>query len=248
MSYSAVRVFMNRFAAGAHPFELTDEVTPAVSEICRRLDGIALAIELAARRVEAYGLQATIALLDSPSRLFWPGEGSRSGRHRTLHATLDWSYSLLSPFERQTLRRLSVFGGMFSLEAAQSISDVDADHTQLTSTIAALVEKSLVITDTAAKTKRYRLIETMRIYLLLKLAESGERHLIARRHAIYCAELLASDERLPAMYAQHEPDVRAALQWSFSEEGDFGLGTALLTGSIPLLSRSLFEASVSRSD
>jgi predicted ATPase len=163
-----------------------------------------------------------------------------------LNATLDWSYSLLSSFERQTLRRLSVFGGIFSLEAVQSISAAYADHAQLSSTIAALVAKSLVIADTAATSNQYRLPETTRAFLLLKLSESGERHSIERRHAIYCVdflertkatERLPSDNELPVLYAQHERDVREALQWCFSEQGDLGIGTALAAESVPLLSR-----------
>jgi predicted ATPase len=151
----------------------------------------------------------------------------------------------LSPFELQTLRRISVFGGNFSLDAVRSVCDADVDHTQLSSTMTALVEKSLVIAKGAAGTKGYRLWETTRAYLQLKLAESGERPLIARRHAIYCTHLLkrtngpeqpVSDE-LATLCAQHIHDVRAALQWSFSEEGDLNLGTTLATGSIPLFSR-----------
>jgi predicted ATPase len=246
MSYPAVRLFVDCVAAGGHPFELTDEEAPAVGEICRRLDGIALAIELTARRAGIYGIRGTAALLDSPSRLFWPGHRSRPSRHQTFNAALDWSYSLLSPFERQTLRRLSVFGGMFSLEAVQSTSAADADHAQLSSTLAALVAKSLVIADTDSTKNRYRLLESTRAYLLLKLAESGERHSIERRHAIYCVdflertkatERLPSDDELPVMYAQHERDVREALQWCFSEQGDLGIGTALAAESVTLLSR-----------
>jgi predicted ATPase len=250
MSHSAVRLFMDRVAASGHPFKLSDEDAPAVGKICRRLDGIALAIELAARRAGTYGIPGTAALLDSPSRLFWPGERGRTSRHATLNATLDWSYRLLSPFERQTLRQISVFSGMFASEAVLAVSDPDVEHTQLFSTMAALVEKSLVVAVGAAETKRYRLLETTRAYLMLKLVESGERHPIARRHALYCAHLLEkanSDSRivsdeLPALYAQHGRDVRAALQWSFSEEGDLGLSTTLASGSALLFSRVSSEA------
>jgi len=243
LAFPAVRLFVDCVAASGYAFELTDAQAPAVGEICRRLDGVALALELTAGRVGEYGIRGTAALLDSPFRLFWQGRRIGPSRHQTLSATLDWSYDLLSAFERLTLRRLSVFGGAFSLDAIHSVSSVDADRAHLTETIASLVEKSLVMEDSSATKRRYRLLETTRAYLLLKLTESGERQSIARRHAVYCMDFLErTNARAPLLCAeellgQHAAlvrDVRVALQWCFSEQGDVGMGTALAALAFPI--------------
>ena len=118
LGFPAVQLFVKQVADSGHAFELTDADAPIVAEICRRLDGIALALELAASRVGVHGVQGTASLLDKQFRLLWRGRRTALPRHQTLSATLDWSYNLLSRTERLVLRRLAVFVGGFSLEAA----------------------------------------------------------------------------------------------------------------------------------
>jgi predicted ATPase/DNA-binding winged helix-turn-helix (wHTH) protein len=191
MSFPAVRLFVERVTASGGPFVLSDADAPIVADLCRRLDGVALALDLAARRVAALGVRGTAALLDSQLRLLWQGRRTALPRHQTLGATLDWSHNLLSEFERVVLRRLAVFVGTFSLEAAQSIAADTPDHRgQVVETIASLVAKSLVAAETDATSVRYRLLDTTRAYVQGKLIRSGEATVVALRHATYYRELL----------------------------------------------------------
>src|SRR3984893_5318931 len=144
LSFPAVQLFVERVAASGHPFKLSDSDAQIVSTICRKLDGIALAIELAAGRVSAYGIQETTAMLDSRLRLLWKGRRTAPPRHQTLNATLDWSYDLLPEVERAVLNRLSVFAGVFTLEAAQAVAaGEDIDRAQVVEALGSLVAKSL---------------------------------------------------------------------------------------------------------
>lgn len=245
LAFAAVQLFVERVAAGSTRFELSDADAPIVAEICRRLDGMALAIELAAGRVEAYGIQGTSTLLNDRFRLVWRGRRTALPRHRTLSAMLDWSYNLLSEAERLILRRLAIFVGNFSLEAAQAVAaGDDIDEAQFIEVVAGLVAKSLAAADTDAGMTRYRLLDTTRAYVRAKLLDNGELDTIARRHAIYYCDLLdragpespvsARNENL-AQYAEHLGNVRRALEWSFSQQGDVGVGTALAAAAAPLL-------------
>jgi DNA-binding winged helix-turn-helix (wHTH) protein len=166
---------------------------------------------------------------------------------------LDWNYGLLSPFEQLTLRRLSVFGGFFALEAVQSVSAPGTDRAALVDMLAVLTEKSFVVADLTTPIARYRLLETTRAFLLLKLSESGERNSIARRHAMHCINLIerASTDapvlnELLAVFEQHRRDVCEALHWSFSQQGDIGIGTTLAAASIPLFSELSLQTADSR--
>jgi predicted ATPase len=238
LAFPAVHLFVERAAASGHRFELTDQEAPIVAEICSRLDGIALAIELAAGRVGAHGLRETAALLDNRFRLLWHGRRTALPRHQTLSATLDWSYDLLTEIERAVLRRLSVFMGSFALEAAQAVAvGDDLDGPQVLDAIGQLVAKSLVSTNAGGPALRYRLLDSTRGYAYFKLADSGEGEPAARRHAVYYREFLehtdtGHDGR--AAFAEHLGNVRAALEWSFSGRGDVALGTALAAASAPL--------------
>ncbi len=146
LRFPAVQLFVEHAAACGSRFALTDEEAPVVGEICRRLDGIALAIELAAGRVEAYGVRVIAVLLDSQLTLCWDGRRTAVPRHRTLSATFDWSHNLLSATERVVLRRLAVFSGYFSLAAALSIAaGFDIDGAQVANAVASLVAKSLLL-------------------------------------------------------------------------------------------------------
>ena len=239
LSFPAVQLFVRQVAHSGHAFELTDADAPVVAEICRRLDGIALALELAAARVGAHGVQGTASLLDKQFRLLWRGRRTALPRHQTLSATLDWSYNLLSPTERLVLRRLAVFVGAFSLEAALDVAAEDLDPAELAEILTTLVDKSLLTSDRTAA-MRYRLLDTTRTYLWQKLTESGEDLRVARRHCEHMIHLSqefgaaiiwapASPENI-RFFVLNLSNLRAALEWSFSDQGDTGLG-ARLTGA-----------------
>jgi predicted ATPase/DNA-binding winged helix-turn-helix (wHTH) protein len=245
-TFPAVQLFLERVAASGHYLELQDGDAPTVAEICRRLDGIALAIELAAGRVNAYGLRATAALLNDRFRLLWEGRRTALLRHQTLSAALDWSYDLLGERERVILRRLSVFAGAFTLEAARSVAaGTEIDREQVNAAVASLVGKSLISVNTSDLATRYRLLDTTRAYLRKKL-DSADAQETARRHAIYHLGLLQSadvnpapvstspDGRSSTTLAEHLGDVRAGLEWSSGERGDITLGSSLAVASAPL--------------
>jgi predicted ATPase/DNA-binding winged helix-turn-helix (wHTH) protein len=171
LEFAAVQLFADRVAATSHGFELRDADAPTVARICRKLDGIALAIELAAGRVDAYGVEGVEALLDSKLSLLWQGRRTAPPRHQTLNATLDWSYDLLSEPERVTLRRLVVLSGAFSLEAAQAAAEAGGiDPGTIAEVVATLVAKSLIVSETFRGGVSYRLLDTTRAYLNAKLA------------------------------------------------------------------------------
>ena len=238
LGFSAVQLFVKEVVNSGTPFELTDQDAPFVAEICRRLDGIALALALAACRVGVYGVQGTASLLDKQFRL-WRGRRTSLPRHQTLGAALDWSYNLLSEMERLTLRRLAVFAGGFSLEAALDVVALGLDPAEVTETVAALVEKSLVIRDSAAK-MRYRLLNTTRAYARRKLTENGESERLERRHCEYMTRRLGEFNASVAFRSSPESidfvarnltALRGALEWSFSELGDTSLGARLTAAS-----------------
>jgi predicted ATPase/DNA-binding winged helix-turn-helix (wHTH) protein len=239
LGFPAVQLFVSQIAASGHTFELNDSDAPVVAEICRRLDGIALALELAASRVGVYGVQGTASLLDSQFRLLWRGRRTALPRHQTLSATLDWSYNLLTDTERLTLRRLAIFVGHFSLNAVLDIVRENLDPSELTEALATLVEKSLVAPDSAAA-MHYRLLDTTRSYAWQKLIKSGEHLEIARRHCEHVTRALeslgASIWAAPrpenrAYFVSNLSNLRAALEWAFSEPGDTTLGVRLTAAS-----------------
>ncbi len=250
--FPAAQLFVERVIASGHRFELSDADAPIVAEICRRLDGIPLAIELAAGRVDAHGIRGTAALLDNRFRLLWRGRRTALPRHQTLSAMLDWSYNLLPEFERTILRRLSVFVGIFTLEAAQRIAAADdKDGAQVAEAVASLVAKSLVVAGTGTTAMCYRLLHTARAYALEKLIESSELDSIARHHAIYYCKCLGRSDScsLPlsnpkglAVYGEHIGNIRAALEWSFSPRGDASVGTALAAAAAPVFLKMLLFA------
>ena len=243
LSFSAVQLFVKQVANSGHAFELTDADAPVVADICRRLDGIALALEFAAARVGVHGVRGTSSLLDKHFRLLWRGRRTALPRHQTLSATLDWSYNLLSLAEQLVLRRLAVFVGGHSLEAALDVVAEGLGPAELTETLATLVDKSLVISDRTAAT-RYRLLDTTRAYAWQKLTEGGEDARVLRRH---CEHMINALERFGAriwappssenidFFVLNLNDIRAALEWSFSDHGDAGLGAKLAGASACLL-------------
>jgi predicted ATPase/DNA-binding winged helix-turn-helix (wHTH) protein len=244
LAFPAGQLFVERAAANGRGFELTDANAPIVAEICRKLDGIALAIELAAGRVSAYGIRETAALLDNRLRLLWHGRRTALPRHQTLSATLDWSYDLLTEPERAVIRRVSVFVGAFSLEAVRAVAvGEDINDAQVVEAMGRLVAKSLVSTNAGDTMRRYRLLDTTRAYALSKLVDTGEADATERRHAAYYCEYFdrlgvgapesSQAARFP-VFAEHLGNVRAALAWSLLERGDIGLGIALAASSAHL--------------
>jgi predicted ATPase/DNA-binding winged helix-turn-helix (wHTH) protein len=243
LRYPAVQLFMERAAASGCGAALSDIDAPTVARICRRLDGVALAIELAASRVGPLGIRETAKLLDSRFGLLWHGRRTALPRHQTLNAMLDWSYNLLSEREQVVLCRLSIFVGDFTLQAAGSIaSETEADDAGVIDAVANLVAKSLISTLVINESISYRLLETTRAYAATKLAARGEADGIARRHAIFYARFLEHDEIIQSTFGEHDlsryapriGNVRAALGWALSDGGDVAVCIELATRAAPL--------------
>jgi predicted ATPase/DNA-binding winged helix-turn-helix (wHTH) protein len=187
LRYPSVQLLVQRVAARAGSVVLTDEEAPCVAEMCRKLDGIPLAIELAAGQVAALGLKNTLARLE----LLKLAHRSAVARHQTLKATLDWSYNLLSDGERIVLRRIAPFVGQFTLEGARYVAGKIGTGTgEIFDAIAGLVEKSLIATRIDETHAQYRLLDTTRAYALEKLEEHAEVDVVLRRHAEFVAGYL----------------------------------------------------------
>ncbi|OBV38226.1 ATP-binding protein [Janthinobacterium psychrotolerans] len=229
--YAAVQLFCERCIAVDASFVLADADVPVVAEICRRLDGIPLALELAAGRIGHFGLHGLRRQLDDRFRLLVRGPRNAPPRHQTLRATLDWSYGLLDAEERSVLRALSVFKSRFRLESASAVAGRDVYDA-----VADLASKSLVSVETCCERVYYRLLETTRAYACALLSEDGGQAAVLRRHALHCLALarhIAHDRgRLPAASWSaacrcHVDDMRAAIDWAFGTHGDPALGVAL---------------------
>jgi predicted ATPase/DNA-binding winged helix-turn-helix (wHTH) protein len=244
LAFPAVELFVERAMARIDGFKLCDADAPIVADICRQLDGIALAIELAAGRVDAFGLRGVAERLDDRFRLLKGGHRTALPRHRMLAATLDWSYDVLPESERIILRRLAIFAGGFTFDSAATlIVGVEHSPADIVDGIANLVAKSLVSADVESRPVRYRLLETTRAYALAKLSESGELPALSRAHAehfrmVFERSLADWEIRGSADWLDdcvHETDnIRAALRWAFSPGADPALGTALTIAAIPL--------------
>jgi predicted ATPase len=193
--YESARLFVERTTAVKPTFALTERNATAVAQVCYRLDGIPLAIELAAARAKVLSVEQISERLDDCFRLLAAGSRTAMPRHRTLHATMDWSHDLL-PDEEQTLfRRLSVFAGGFTLEAAESVcAGKDLQRDEVLELLSHLVDKSLVAVWEKDGETRYRLLETVRQYGREKLSESGEEGHLWERHAGYYLALAAKAE------------------------------------------------------
>jgi predicted ATPase/DNA-binding winged helix-turn-helix (wHTH) protein len=191
LRYPAAQLFVQRVAARAGSFTLTDEEAPFVAEMCRMLDGIPLAIELAAGQVAAFGIKNTVVRLVSRLELLRLSHRTAVLRHRTLKATLDWSYNLLSDDERIVLRRIAPFAGHFTLEGARYVAgELGVGTREIFDGIAGLVEKSLIAAQIDETQAQYRLLDTTRAYALEKLEEHAEVDVVVRRHAEYVAAYL----------------------------------------------------------
>jgi predicted ATPase/DNA-binding winged helix-turn-helix (wHTH) protein len=242
LRYPSVQLFARCVAARAGSFVLTDEEAPFVAEMCRKLDGIPLAIELAAGQAAALGIKSTVALLASRMGLLRLSHRTAVPRHRTLRATLDWSHDLLSGMERIVFRRIALFAGHFTLEAAQRIAaELDSDSSEVADAIAGLFEKSLLATRLYWGQPQYRLLNMTRAYALGKLEEHGEVESISVRHAEYFAEQLESERANLSALPKVErfaiccgllSNVRAGLEWSFGPRGNDEIATRLAAASM----------------
>ena len=244
MRYSAVELFNERATATMDRFVLGDADVPAVLEICRRLDGVPLALELAATRVDALGVGGLAARLDDSFGVLTSGRRTALPRQQTLRAAMDWSYELLPEAEQAVLRCLGVFRGAFTMAAAVAVLiDEQVTATDAIEGIANLAEKSLVATDITGNITYHRLLDTTRLYALEKLAESGEIDNAQRRHASYFRDTLAlpasgSESRLSSEELTRRireiDNIRAALDWSFSPLGDIAIGVELTAAYTPV--------------
>jgi predicted ATPase/DNA-binding winged helix-turn-helix (wHTH) protein len=247
----AVQLFAARARAADPHFSPDERVAALMASICRHLDGMPLAIELAAARTAALGVDGLAARLDDRFRLLTGGHRTALPRHQTLRATLDWSHELLTENERVVLRRLGVFAGGFSLESASAVAAGDRTGTSdVVDAVVELVAKSL-LSATGTAVTQYRLLETTRAYAREKLREAGELEPYARRHAEHYRSIFetaaAQWETQPqaewlAAYGWHLDNVRAALDWARGADGDPGIGVALTVSAVPLWMRlSLME-------
>jgi predicted ATPase/DNA-binding winged helix-turn-helix (wHTH) protein len=245
LSYDAVRLFVERATAVQADFQLSPENAPFVAEICHRLDGIPLAIELAAPRVRALTVEQIARYLNDSFRVLVRRHRAEVPRHQTLRATIDWSYGLLSSEERTLFNSLAVFAGGWTLEAAQAVCASaiagagQSGENGVVDLLARLVDKSLVVAGGQTRHgRRYRLLETVRQYGWEKLVEAGDVAAIHQRHLRYLRDFVADIEPrintarrvdyLAQLHAEHD-NVRTALRWAMRYEPEAAL---LLCGSL----------------
>jgi predicted ATPase/class 3 adenylate cyclase len=235
LRYGAVALFVDRAKAADTRFTFTDDGAPIVAQICQRLDGIALAIELAAARVKMLSIPNLAQRLNERFKLLTGGSRNVLPRQKTLGALIDWSYDLLASQEQLLFARLGIFAGGFGLDAVKAVCGGGLEDLDVFEVLESLTDKSLVVADTGGERERYRLLESTAAYALEKLGESGQGERLARRHAEYFRdEAEASDERLGistiAWLAAVEPELdnyRTALEWALTLENDAVLGGAI---------------------
>jgi predicted ATPase len=243
LEHSAIELFITRLRECGSDFSPNAKNAPMIAAICRQLDGIPLAIEFAAARAATLGVAEVannlcerLALLTSRRRTVWP-------RHRTLRATLDWSYQLLTNAERDLLRRLAIFVDPFSLDAATAVAEPSTAIEDVTDGIADLVGKSLVSRGTNPLAPEFRLLQTTRVYAFDRLSESGALAEVAGRHAEYQLKMVANIEVLRRSEPQDQympvirrcaHEIHAALEWALSAGNDPSIGVALTIAAVPL--------------
>lgn len=242
LNSAAVQLFVGRAAAAKGGYVLTDEDAPYVGDICRQLDGMALAIELAAARMDTMSAKAVSTALNDRFRVLTRGRRTALLRHQTLRATLDWSYMVLPTEEQGALQQLSIFRGAFTATAAAALLDgCDADDV-----LDNLVSKSLIAIEPGSDGKRYRLLDTTRLYAFEKLEGSSASAEVFKRLALFLAAVLEENERTlysttmeewPEDFSQHVPSLRLALDWAFDPGGDPVAGVRLIVAALPLFFR-----------
>ena len=244
LGYPALQLLIERAMSHQDSFELSEAELPLAIDICQRLDGIPLAIELVAAQIERFGLPGLLVQMEDNFRLLTRGRRSALPRHQTLRATLDWSFALLTACEQICLRRLAVFRGGFSLASAAAViaGEQIAPHEVLGS-ITQLVAKSLLNVEAGDDEMVYRLLDITRTYALEKLSVAQELHATRQRHAERCLALMnqaQDDWELIATqtwidrYAPLREDIRAALDWGLGDQGAHLLGIRLTVSAMPL--------------
>ncbi len=238
LAYGAVRLFVERADAATGSFALCEGNVAHVVEICRRLDGIALALELAAPKLTVLDPAQLAARLDERFRLLTGGKRTALPRQRTLRALIDWSYDLLDEREQQLFRRLSIFAGGWTLEAASAVCSDDAwSEWESYELLSSLVAKSLVSAERYGEGQRFRMLESTRAYARERLHENAESAAAARRHALYCADFMraarahveAMDDRAWQRAVAPELDnLRAAFEWTIVQDNDVHTGLRML--------------------
>jgi predicted ATPase/class 3 adenylate cyclase/DNA-binding CsgD family transcriptional regulator len=238
----SIELFADRARHARPDFTVADDNAATVAEICARLDGLPLAIELAAARVRALSLAEILESLHDRFRLLTGGARTAVRRQQTLRASVDWSHALLTEPERVLFRRLASFMGGFDLDAAQAVAcSGDVERYQVLDQLSLLVDKSLVVADDSGGRSRYRLVETVRQYALEKLSESGEAEGVRSRHRDYYTSLAAEVDAPTGSDYEHRIDqaeteidnLRAAFAWS-RENSDIELALALASSLQPL--------------
>lgn len=249
--FEAIELFANRAQAVAPDFVVTDDNAAPVAQVCYRLDGIPLAIELAAAQVRALSVVQLAARLDDCFRLLTGGSRTALPRHQTMKATLDWSYELLSEPERVLFRRLAVFAGGFTLEAAEAVcSSGGVDTQDLLDLLIRLVDKSLVVLEEKLGEMRYRLLEPIRQYGRARLAEAGELTTVRNRHLDWCLRL--AERALPGSWGPdqvawlnrleaEQDNLRAALELAQESDPEGGLQLAARLSRLWLARGSIAE-------
>ncbi len=236
--YEAVRLFVDRAMATTPGFAVTSENAPVVAQVCQRLDGIPLAIELAAARVKVLAVEQIAARLDDRFHLLTGRSRTVLPRHQTLRAAIDWSYNLLPDAERVLLQRLAVFAGGWTLEAAEAVcAGGSVEAAEILNRLTSLVDKSLVLVEMLGAEARYRLLETVREYGLAQLRQSGEADDVRRRHREWCLSLeegwrlsyfgAQSTLWLERLETEHA-NLRAAVEWSRVEKDGAEAGLRLV--------------------
>lgn len=235
----ALALFVDRARAVDHRFTINGENVEILRDVCRRLDGIPLAIELAAARINLLSVRALSERLDERFRILSGGERTALPRQQTMHATIDWSYNLLAPSEQRLFERMAIFVGGCTLEGAEAVvADSLLDARDVFDLLSSLTEKSLVVADVEFSTSRYRLLESTSAFALEKLRERGEQPELARRHALWIADVAArvrqTSRTMPIVpwLREFEPELdnaHSAMEWALSN-ADYAIATRIAAG------------------
>jgi predicted ATPase len=242
MRYPSALLLRERAAAAGRSFDLDDADAPSIADVCIKLDGLPLALELAAVRIPSLGLKTVADRLDDRFDLLIKGRRTADHRHQTLSALIDWSYETLLEPSRKVWRRIAGFAGTFTLEDAVSIASLGSEtNPWVLDALDDLVGKSLLMVEPVqgGAHHRFRLLETMRLYAYRRLVESGEESCIRRRLAVHLLERLESagndwDADEVRRWATHVPDIRRALEWGFAPSGDAAVAVKIIANSAPL--------------
>ena len=245
LTYAAIELFVERVVESNASFELSDSDVEAVAEICGKLDGIPLALELAAARIELLGIAGLASALDDRLSVLSSGRRTATPRHQTLRATLGWSFDTLSERDKLLLVRLSVFSGSFDLPSAMTVAATDGlAPVDVVEGLHDLVAKSLLITDASTGVIAYRLLESVRTYAAERLDALGQTAAMRARHAQFVVSMLATaDAEWPvtdtaqwiSRYGRKIDEVRFALRWAMGPGGDLSVAATVSAKSAPLL-------------